>query len=154
AVVDLGFIIDSSGSIEFYGKGNFKKVLDFVGGIVKEFEVSKQGTHVGIIRYDHKAEILKPFGQVTDKQGVLDKISKITFTGGGTKTGQALTLAMDGLYQIDNRKEVPDVLIVLTDGASKDSVVDPANKLKNSGVTVFAVGIGKEFKEDELNLIA
>ena len=55
--MDLGFIIDGSGSIENAGKGNFKKVLNFVKAIIQAFDVSKEETHVGIIVYNKTAEV-------------------------------------------------------------------------------------------------
>ena len=65
AKVDLGFIIDGSGSIELYGKGNFKKILNFVKELTRGFDVSKEGTHVGIVIYDHEAKVrLKGTGQL------------------------------------------------------------------------------------------
>ena len=57
AKVDLGFIIDGSGSIEAAGKGNFKKELDFVKSITQAFDISKEQTHVGIILYNEKATV-------------------------------------------------------------------------------------------------
>lgn len=40
-----------------YGKGNFKKVLDFVKDLTRSFDVSKEGTHVGIVLYSSKPEV-------------------------------------------------------------------------------------------------
>ena len=57
AKADVVFIIDGSGSIEMYGKGNFKKVLDFVKDLTRSFDVSKDGTHVGIVLYSSKPEV-------------------------------------------------------------------------------------------------
>ena len=49
--MDVVFIMDGSGSIELSGKGNFKKVLDFVKDLTRRFDVSKEGTHVAIVLY-------------------------------------------------------------------------------------------------------
>ena len=57
AKVDLGFIIDGSGSIEAAGKGNFKKELTFVKGITQAFDISKEQTHVGIIVYNQEPKV-------------------------------------------------------------------------------------------------
>lgn len=57
AKADVVFIIDGSGSIEISGKGNFKKVLDFVKDLTRSFDVSKEGTHVGIVLYSNDAEV-------------------------------------------------------------------------------------------------
>ena len=49
--MDLLFIIDGSGSIESSGRGNFDKVKNFVKDLTQSFDVSKEGTHIGIIVY-------------------------------------------------------------------------------------------------------
>ena len=53
----LGFIIDGSGSIEKNGPGTFKKVLNFVKDIIRSFDVSKDGTHIGIIVYSSEPKV-------------------------------------------------------------------------------------------------
>ena len=58
--MDLGFIIDGSGSIEMSGKGNFKKVLDFVKDLTRSFDVSNEGTHVGVIVYSNEPKVRIP----------------------------------------------------------------------------------------------
>lgn len=57
AKVDLGFIIDGSGSIERSGKGNFKKVLSFVKDLTRSFDVSKEGTHAGVMLYSDEPKV-------------------------------------------------------------------------------------------------
>lgn len=57
AKVDLGFIIDGSGSIEMYGQGNFKKVLNFIKDLTRSFDVSKEGTHVGLMIYSDDPKV-------------------------------------------------------------------------------------------------
>ena len=57
AKVDLGILIDGSGSIEQTGPGNFKRELNFVKQIVSAFEVSRDGTHVGIIIFSSDAKV-------------------------------------------------------------------------------------------------
>lgn len=50
-------MIDGSGSIEQAGGGNFKRELNFVKQIVSAFEVSRDGTHVGIIIFSSYAKV-------------------------------------------------------------------------------------------------
>lgn len=64
AKVDLDFLIDGSGSIERAGPGNFKRELNFVKQIVKGFEVSKEGTHVGVIIFSSGARVC--FGKLIE----------------------------------------------------------------------------------------
>lgn len=42
------------------------------------------------------------------------------------------------------------VLIVMTDGISQDGVVRPSRDLRNTGVRILALGIGKKFRRVQL----
>ncbi|XP_068680124.1 uncharacterized protein [Montipora foliosa] len=154
ATVDLGFLIDGSGSIEQAGAGNFKKELNFVKQIVNGFKVSKKDTHVGVIIFSSNARVVSGFDEHYDKRSVLAAIESIPYPGAGTKIGKALDLASTQLYGKSVRSGIPNMLIVLTDGQSMDQVTGPAQRLRDSGVTIFAVGIGGGYNLAELKAMA
>lgn len=68
--------------------------------------------------------------------------------------GKALNAAFNQLYKVNSRQGVPNILIVLTDGKSYDDVTAPAQKLRDSGVTIFAIGVGKGSDLNQLKSIA
>ena len=45
------------------------------------------------------------------------------------------------------------VLLVMTDGISQDSVVGSSRALRNTGVRILALGIGRKFRRAQLNQI-
>lgn len=52
---------------------------------------------------------------------------------------------------------VPRVLVLLTDGRSTsgmDAIVNSSFLLRQDGVTIFVIGIGKNVNKQELNIIA
>ena len=55
-----------------------------------------------------------------------------------------------------NRPGVPDIAIVVTDGKSSSSsaTAAEAKKLRDAGVTVLAIGVGRGISKPELNSIA
>ena len=57
AKLNIGFIIECSSSIEGNGPGTFAKVLKFVKDLARSFDVSKEGTHIGIITYSDEAKV-------------------------------------------------------------------------------------------------
>ncbi|XP_068680125.1 von Willebrand factor A domain-containing protein 2-like [Montipora foliosa] len=154
ATVDLGFLIDGSGSIEQARRGNFKKELNFVKQIVNGFKVCKKSTHVGVIIFSSNAKVISGFDEHYDKRSVLAAIDSIPYPGAGTKIGKALDLARTQLYSKSARSGIPNMLIVLTDGQSMDQVTGPAQRLRDSGVTIFAVGIGGGYNLAELKAMA
>ena len=49
--LEIGFAIDGSASIQFYGKTNFQKLKDLVTKLTRSFNVSNNETRVGLIVY-------------------------------------------------------------------------------------------------------
>ena len=81
-------------------------------------------------------------------------IDEAPFLKGGTLTGKGLNHAKVELFDKTGRKGVPKVLIVMTDGRSTDDVVKPANALSAANITVFAIGVGRNYDIQQLQQIA
>ena len=152
--MDLGFLIDGSTSIG--SQENFSKELDFVINIVDGFEVSQKGTHVGAVVFNQTQRLINAFNQSDNKQYIIDRIKSTQWPTGNTRIGEAIRFAKRQLYEQSSRvKRVPKILIILTDGVSQDRIVsDAAEKLRDFGVIIFAVGIGREVDMKELNCMA
>lgn len=153
AKIDLAFVIDGSGSIEAYGKGNFKRCLNFVKRMVVSFKISKMFTRVGVILFSNRARRIFGFNTYSKKRDILRAIENIRYPRSGTRTGWALSYTRQTLFR-SRSKVRKQVLVVMTDGGSQDSVSGPALALKRLGVDIFAVGIGKGYKIGQLLQIA
>lgn len=81
-------------------------------------------------------------------------ISNIQYLSGTTLTGQAIELAGSKGFTGARGGTIRKIMVVITDGQSQDDVGQPATKLKNDGVIVYAVGVTNLINVDELNLIA
>lgn len=151
--MDLGFLIDRSKTI---GKENFLYILRFATEMVEKFDVSKTGTHIGVVLFDDKPKVSFNFDEIYDKKEVKDKIfdMQTEYSERRANTGNALNLARTDLYATSKRLEVvPKVLVVLS-GESQDEVTDPAKRLRKDGVTIFAVGVRETFNARQLNDMA
>ena len=153
AKVDLGFLLDVSGSIELSGRGNFKRCIDFIVQMVDAFIIGPSASHVGLVKYSHIANVEFDFKTFTDKQSVIMQVLATRYPGGGTLTGKALTLCLTNLFNTA-RKELPNILIVMTDGESYDDVGPPSKALRDSGVIIYSLGIGKNFNVKDLEKMA
>lgn len=154
AKIDIGFLVDSSGSIEKAGKGNYKKCLDFIKNAVNGSFISEQFTHIGLVLFASKRKTVFNLQQFYDSEKMMKAIDKAPYLKGGTLTGKALAYAKTELFDKTGRKDVPSVLIVLTDGRSTDKVTVPATELHNANITVFAIGIGRNYDMGQLTEIA
>ena len=98
--VDLAFIIDGSGSIEHYGKGNFRRCLNFVRAIVSKFNINNGQTRIGIVVYSTRPRLILRFNQYRrNKNKILRRISRIRYPRRGTKTGRAMRYCYNQVFR-------------------------------------------------------
>ncbi|XP_069393247.1 matrilin-2 isoform X2 [Paralichthys olivaceus] len=151
-VMDLVFVIDGSKSL---GPANFELVKQFVNGIVDSLDISKMGTHVGLLQYSTKVHTEFTLGQYTTARDVKQAVAQMQYMGRGSMTGSALRHMFEFSFSVKEgaRPNTPRVTVVFTDGRSQDDVSEWATKAKNSGITMYALGVGKAI-EQELREIA
>ena len=99
ARVDIGFIIDGSGSIEAYGKGNFRRCLNFVRAVVQRFNTDNGQTRIGAVVFSFRPKLIFNFKRYRNKGQILRAISRIRYPRGGTKTGKAMLFAYSRLFR-------------------------------------------------------
>ena len=151
------FVIDGSGSIKQAGDGNFDLIKKFVKDVIGGFKIGFDQTHVGAIVFSASQYVKKVFGldDHYTKEGLDRAVDSIIYPSGGTYTGKALNAARTKiLTRPFDREEIPNVCIVITDGKANDDINIPAQDLRGSGTTIFAVGVGKNYVEAELEKIA
>ncbi|XP_028985468.2 matrilin-2-like [Betta splendens] len=151
-VMDLVFVIDGSKSL---GPANFELVKQLVGGVVDSLDVSGPGTHVGLLQFSTKVRTEFPLGQHTAAPDVRRAVARVQYMGRGSMTGSALRHMFESSFSAREgaRPDVRRVGVVFTDGRSQDDVSEWATKAKTSGITLFALGVGKAI-EQELKEIA
>ncbi|XP_041843639.1 collagen alpha-6(VI) chain-like isoform X2 [Melanotaenia boesemani] len=153
-LADIVFIVDESGSI---GAGNFKLVRAFLHSIVSGLEISPKKVRVGIVMYNVRPTAQVYLNTFSDKKELLKFIKILPYTGGGTRTGDALKFAREKVFikEKGSRKDkgVQQVAVVITDRESQDNVSQPAADLRRAGVTVYSIGV-QDANEVELKQIA
>ncbi|KAG8539998.1 hypothetical protein GDO81_020010, partial [Engystomops pustulosus] len=148
--VDLVFVIDGSKSL---GEDNFELLKQFVNGILDSLEVSQKAARVGLIQYSTHVRTEFTMAQYSSAKDMKKTVSQMKYMGRGSMTGMALKLMYEKSFseaQGARRKSlgVPRVAIVFTDGRAQDEVSDWASQAKQSGITIYAVGVGKAIDEE------
>ena len=82
--IDLGIILDSSGSLNF-GE-NEENIQEFAKALIDKFDVKpgEDGTHVSIVQFDDEPKLLLGFNDLQTKSNVRDKIDSYKISVGGT----------------------------------------------------------------------
>ncbi|MEE6509827.1 hypothetical protein FKM82_028063, partial [Ascaphus truei] len=153
--VDLVFVIDGSKSVR---PQNFELVKQFVIKIVDSLEISAHGTHVGLVQYSSRVRTEFPLSQFKTAKDIKNAVKNIEYMEKGTMTGLALKHMVEHSFSEEEgarhlTKSIPRIGLVFTDGRSQDDISEWARKAKETGITMYAVGVGKAV-EDELNEIA
>lgn len=146
---DIYFLIDGSGSIY---PSDFKDMKTFMNEVIRIFQLGANNVRFGVVQYasESKTEII--IGQHSQMMRLTEAIENINQIGGGTRTGNALR-SMKSLFQVAYRENVPQILIVITDGKSEDKVNQAARDLRQQGIVIYAIGI-KDAVQQELEEIA
>ncbi|KAK3726333.1 hypothetical protein QZH41_008963, partial [Actinostola sp. cb2023] len=151
AIVDLGLLVDGSGSIS---ENNFKKCKKFVKDMAKSFEISESGTHVGIVLFSSIPTVVFNFKKYYDVASIEKAIDGMVQPKRKTHIGSALEMTKSDLFDASSRPSVRRILIVMTDGISQDNATNAARAVRDIGVTIFTLGIGTKYWIKELNEIA
>ncbi|XP_038127549.1 collagen alpha-1(XII) chain isoform X2 [Cyprinodon tularosa] len=141
AKADVVYLIDGSWSI---GDESFNKVIQFTTKMTAAFDIiSPGGMQVSFVQYSDDAKTEFKLNTYHDKGIVLSALQSVNYRGGNTKTGVALKHVYEKVFTSDSgmRRNVPKVLVVVTDGRSQDEVKKSAEKLQHSGYSVFVVGV-------------
>ena len=163
--IDLNFVFDSSGSV---GEQNFELEKNFAIDVARTFSIGPLDTQIAAIAYSGFARIsffLDSFNNLSSIIGALNAIEYFDLPGNGrpsTNTADALIRTRQEIFTPsggarDTALGYPRVTVVVTDGRSnvnRSLTVPSAEALHDDGVTVFAVGVGRNIDMDELNSIA
>ncbi len=155
--MDLYFVLDSSGSVGF---NNFQLMKNFVYDTVNGFDIGPEDTRVGVISYSGDARFHFYLNTYDFKPSLLSAVNDISYTGGGTDTAEALNLLRISGYTFSHgarplSQAIPRVAVVVTDGhSSYTATVTAAGYVHAAGIQVFAVGVGSNVNNGELQAIA
>ena len=157
AKVDVGFILDSSGSL----RNDYQNEKNFLKSLAGAFGVSKNDSRAGVITFSYYSEHSIKLKDHTDITSFNAAVDAIPLMGSTTRIDKALRLTQNELFTLENgaRPGIPKILILLTDGsqtqdAGAEDPGDISNELRQAGVTVLVVGIGSGTNQTELDHMA
>ncbi|XP_051812885.1 collagen alpha-6(VI) chain [Acanthochromis polyacanthus] len=143
-VADIVFLIDGSSSI---GISNFNEIRQFLRSVVSGLDIGADKVRVGVAQYSDEPYQEFLLNDHMDKQSLLTAVDTFQYRTGGTETGEAIDFLLNQYFTEDAgsriNQRVPQIAVVITDGDSADDVAAPAVRLRQRGVIVFAIGVGK-----------
>ncbi|XP_016351069.1 collagen alpha-3(VI) chain-like isoform X1 [Sinocyclocheilus anshuiensis] len=139
---DVAFLIDGSDAV----RSDFPYVRDFISKVIEPLDIGFDKVRVSVVQHSERPSPNFYLNTYRTKDEVLRAVSGLTLAGGRSlNTGAALTFMKNTILSPANGgragKNIPQFLIVLTGGRSRDSVREPAVALKTEGVVPFGVGV-------------
>nr|DBA19948.1 TPA: hypothetical protein GDO54_015703 [Pyxicephalus adspersus] len=139
---DIVFLIDGSNE----GRTSFPSLRSFIQRVVEGLDVHQDRIRIGVVQYSDTTRPSFQLNSHPDRQGVLSAVQSLSPIGGTPlNTGAALDYVTRNVFTSSAGSRasegVPQFLILLTGGRSRDDVGRPAIELKRSGVVPFAIGV-------------
>ncbi|XP_069052885.1 collagen alpha-3(VI) chain isoform X1 [Lepisosteus oculatus] len=139
---DVVFLVDGSD-----GAGaDFPYIRDFILKVVSALDVGSDKVRISVVQYSEKPKPEFYLNSYTTKEQVAGAVNALRLGGGRTlNTGAALTFVKETILTPVHgsriSENVPQILIVLSTGQSRDNVRAPASSLKTAGVVPFGIGV-------------
>ncbi|KAI4872809.1 hypothetical protein NFI96_016136, partial [Prochilodus magdalenae] len=138
AVMDVLFVMDGSHSV---GKGGFERSRHCVLKLCDALDIGPETVRVGVIQFGSTPRLEISLDSYSSSEDLKKRIKKIHYRGGSTQTGLVLKYVLRKGFPSRGNSTVPRIVILLTDGKSQGAVQPAASELKQSGVSLFAVGV-------------
>jgi len=117
--VDIVFVMDESGSIT---GTDFSLMKSFLSQLVGRLDIDSGNTRVGLVTFASNVGTRINLNAHASARSLQSAISSLTQASGGTNTAGALAYVRTMMLTsaTGDRSDVPDVVVVLTDGNSNN----------------------------------
>ena len=151
--LDIGFIIDGSGSIrnrnpQDRSYENWKVITDFAAAVIDR--LPRTGIQVGVVVFSSNVYIAFALNDYSNLRNAANATRNLVHPTGYTNTSGALYIARTQLFNSNkgDRPKVPNVAILMTDDpANRDTgkTIRNAEDLHSDGIRVISIGIGPSY---------
>ena len=145
---DVVFLIDESGTVS---DNNFRSSLNMARKIIDAFPEEglkgDEGTRFGLSLFDSNYRSEFHLSSFTNKSAYFKALRSVTQSKGHTRLGRALRqVLLDQFHKTRGLRAESSgllrVLIVVTDGHSRDEIAEAASEIRENNIVIYGIGIG------------
>ena len=152
-VLDIIYALDGSASIR---NKDFEKMKDFVKHSARDYQISEDGPHIGVIEFSDRAELKIKLSDHYDLDSFIAKLSNIKQSSGqGTVTDEMLRMAASQAFKSTSggRPIAQKRLIIVTGSQSTgtEPVQEAVIPVIREGIQVYVVAVGNRVNRQEVS---
>ncbi|XP_004869432.1 von Willebrand factor isoform X2 [Heterocephalus glaber] len=151
--LDVVLLLDGSSGIP---ASYFEEMKSFAKAFISKASIGPHLMQVSVLQYGSITTIDVPWNVAQQKEHLLDLVELMRQEGGPSRMGEALAFAVRYVTsQVHGARPVASkaVLILVMD-VSVDSVDVAAQAARSNRVTVFPIGIGDQYDQRQLRILA
>jgi len=158
--LDLCFLVDSSGSINYKGAVNWDTALGFVANVTDAFTIGPRNVRVAFVLFSTNARVVWDLTRYTEKRSLIDAIRRVGYIGDETNLNEALWLTWSHVFaEGRTRSGAIKAAVILTDGEDNVPVkgtqltLNNATSCRDAGIRLMAVGVSNMIDQNRLEQI-
>ena len=152
--MDLVFVVGGSKDENFDLSGHYKLCLTLADEIAGKYDIDRDKVRVALVTYGALSKMTFDLQDYSDKESLKKAFLKAEYPGAGTETAQALDMVRTSVLPTGREGHIAKVVVLITAGISQDRAPQIAQQLKNTGIEIYAVGIGQDVDRRQLEAIA
>ncbi len=152
-------MVDSSGSIEKAGEGNWNLVLTFITDVVGALDIGPSRVRVGMVLFGNNGRTEFYLTDYQTESQLIARVLQTDYLDQRTNIADGIELMRDDVFEEDkgDRPDVQNIGIVISDGKANERENDTlpeANQAKAEDIVIISVGVTNEIDEAEMIGIA
>jgi len=159
--VDLAYVVDSSGSINYKDARNWDITKEFLVNLTREFTIGSSDVQVAFVLFSDVATVEWSLTRYQDETQLINAIRGVRYIGETTNLNDALYLTRTNVFAPGRgtRNGAIKAAIILTDGEDNVPVegtpltLQNATQCKNDGILLIGIGVSDQVDEQRLRQI-
>ncbi|KAM9313180.1 von Willebrand factor [Gastrophryne carolinensis] len=152
--MDVIFLLDGSINIKEF---EFEFMKTFVKNFINKAHIGRDNTQVAVLQYGWIPQLEISWIDPQDKKALIKQVDAMQrMEGGPSKIGDALQYAIQSVIsEVHGARPLSSkVAVIIVAAKSVDPVNSAATDAAKNRISVFPVGVGSRYDEDELSVLA
>ena len=133
-------------------------MIQFVITLTRTYSIGSNATQISVLQFAENSRVLFPLNAFDNQDEIVQVLQNMSLMNGLRDTTAALLKARAECFSPESgdRQDIPNLAVLITHGApaSPEAALDAARALRDSGVTVVAVGITDDVDKNFLSKLS